>query len=312
LTPPGAPAPMMKSLAQIEPRTDVLTLTGDVDNLYIITRPGSYYLTTNIVAVGGKSGIQISSSDVSLDLNGFSMIGSGAPRAIYSGVTCNRIRVRNGHISGWASGIDFFVFATGADVVVEDLEVIGTGAAFSYGVATGDGARICRCRVAGFSGNSGAGISTGGRSVVERCQAESNYQGIAVGNQSSVTDCSVLNSMADAIITVNSSVVRNNRVDGGVGGISCSANCVVSDNNCVSTRTSGISVSGSFNRIENNQALFNNFGIQTPLNATNFVARNVAHGNTNGNFNLLGSVISGPTVVGTGIVTNHPWANFSY
>ena len=123
----------------------------------------------------------------------------------------------------------------------------------------------------------------------------------------------MLNSIsANAISSANSCVIRNNRVDGGAGGISCSANAIVSDNNCLSTSGSGINASGSYNRIENNQTHFNVFGIQTPPNTTNFVARNVAHGNTNGNFQFNGVVVSGPTVFGTGTVTNHPWANFSY
>src|SRR5882757_10456894 len=49
LTPPGAPAPTMKSLDQLEPRTDVLKLSGDGANSYIISQPGSYYLTTNVL-----------------------------------------------------------------------------------------------------------------------------------------------------------------------------------------------------------------------------------------------------------------------
>ena len=59
LTPPGAPAPTMKTLAQIEPRMPISSLT------YIISAPGSYYLTTNLTCIGGSAnGINISSSDV--------------------------------------------------------------------------------------------------------------------------------------------------------------------------------------------------------------------------------------------------------
>jgi hypothetical protein len=42
------------------------------------------------------------------------------------------------------------------------------------------------------------------------------------------------------------------------------------------------------------------------------VAQNVAHGNTNQNYNFLGSTVAGPTVTTIGTVTNHPWANFSF
>src|SRR6478735_5297203 len=74
LTPPGAPAPTMKSLDQVEARTIVNSTNtpGDASNTFIISAPGSYYLTGNLTGVSGKSGIQINADDVSLDLNGFS------------------------------------------------------------------------------------------------------------------------------------------------------------------------------------------------------------------------------------------------
>src|SRR5580704_7915636 len=63
LTPPGAPAPSMKSLDQIQPRTPISSPVA-------ITQPGSYYLTTNIV---GAFSLTILTSDVTLDLNGFTI-----------------------------------------------------------------------------------------------------------------------------------------------------------------------------------------------------------------------------------------------
>jgi hypothetical protein len=83
LTPPGAPAPVMKSLDQIEARTIVNSANtpGDGTNLFIISQPGSYYLTANVVPfrfLGGtaKNGIEITANNVTLDLNGFAMQGA--------------------------------------------------------------------------------------------------------------------------------------------------------------------------------------------------------------------------------------------
>jgi hypothetical protein len=67
LTPPGAPAPTMKSLAQIEPRF-AITNTGAVT----ITSAGSYYLTTNITVSTGDA-ITINPNGVTLDLNGWTI-----------------------------------------------------------------------------------------------------------------------------------------------------------------------------------------------------------------------------------------------
>ena len=56
LTPPGAPAATMKTLGLLEPRTAISNAS------YTISQPGSYYLTTNLVATG--HGITISSDNV--------------------------------------------------------------------------------------------------------------------------------------------------------------------------------------------------------------------------------------------------------
>ena len=78
LTPPAGPvAPTMKTLDEVEPRTAInLTNTpGDADSVYRITASGSYYLTGNITDQADKSGIEIATSGVSIDLNGFALIG---------------------------------------------------------------------------------------------------------------------------------------------------------------------------------------------------------------------------------------------
>src|SRR5579883_474024 len=69
LTPPGAPAPTMKTLSQIEPRTPISSLP------FTIYIPGSYYLTTNLTGVSNSDGITISTGNVTLDLNGFTLQG---------------------------------------------------------------------------------------------------------------------------------------------------------------------------------------------------------------------------------------------
>ena len=56
LTPPGAPAPTMKTLAQVEPRIAITNVP------FTINRPGSYYLTTNLTSTG--HGIEIVSREM--------------------------------------------------------------------------------------------------------------------------------------------------------------------------------------------------------------------------------------------------------
>jgi hypothetical protein len=59
LTPPGAPAPTLKTLQQVEPRADVQKLSGDATNLFIIGLPGAYYLSANVNGVSGRNGISV-------------------------------------------------------------------------------------------------------------------------------------------------------------------------------------------------------------------------------------------------------------
>lgn len=67
LTPPGQPAPTMKTLDQIEPRTPISALP------FSISSPGSYYLTGNLTATADGASITVSADDVMIDLNGFTL-----------------------------------------------------------------------------------------------------------------------------------------------------------------------------------------------------------------------------------------------
>ena len=116
LTPPGAPAPTMKTLDQVEPRTpiDATHTPGDADSLFKITQPGSYYLTGNITGVAAKHGIEIAAGGVTLDLMGFDLSGiAGSLDGVSSTVaSLTSISIRNGSIRAWGDeGIDLGTIA---------------------------------------------------------------------------------------------------------------------------------------------------------------------------------------------------------
>jgi hypothetical protein len=106
LNPPFAPAPSMKSLDQIEARTPIpaspaVPIAGPH---FTITQPGSYYLTGNIEVASGN-GIEITASDVSLDLNGFALISKTVVNPVDGNAisligNINNIHIKNGHIIG--------------------------------------------------------------------------------------------------------------------------------------------------------------------------------------------------------------------
>jgi hypothetical protein len=116
LTPPGPPGPMMVTLSQIEARTPISSVP------YTISAPGSYYLTGNL-AVSSGTAITITTNQVTLDLNGFTLSSTEAtPTGMDILLTGGNsdITIRNGHItggvtysggnytgSGFASGINY-------------------------------------------------------------------------------------------------------------------------------------------------------------------------------------------------------------
>ena len=114
LTPPGAPAPTMKTLQQIEPRTPLEAGSPGVSigasGTVTISQSGSYYLTGNLTVTSGD-GIRITASGVTVDLQGFT-IRSTLTTASSEGIDIDaaRVSIYNGHIEsgtiydGGASG----------------------------------------------------------------------------------------------------------------------------------------------------------------------------------------------------------------
>jgi parallel beta-helix repeat protein len=100
LTPSGPPGQTMRTLLQVEPRTPISSLP------YVISQPGSYFLTTNLTGVSGTNGITIVTNNVSIDLRGFTM--TGVPGAL-DGISVianlsnlgQNIVAKNGTITEW-------------------------------------------------------------------------------------------------------------------------------------------------------------------------------------------------------------------
>ena len=162
LTPPGAPAPTMLSLNQIEPRTPISSAP------FTITVPGSYYLTTNLTVSSGN-GITIATNGVTLDLNGFT-ISSTAASATGYGILLNGslsdLTIVNGHIrsgvtnnsSGVFSGAGFYygIFYSGnppANVVISKVSVAGVlGEGINLGAGFATVVEACTVTTAGGNG----------------------------------------------------------------------------------------------------------------------------------------------------------------
>jgi hypothetical protein len=182
LAPPAGPVtPTMKTLEQVEPRTAVNAVNTPSDGvgLFAITRPGSYYLTGDIVLTGLPAGVTrgilISADDVTLDLNGFTVRATEAanPHTVISVVSSERVTVRNGSVLGGAnSGVTFQGFGHAENLRISSEGLSGSGGAGlkinASGIATG-------CSVKGYT----TGISSSG-ALVDSCTVSGASTGIGV------------------------------------------------------------------------------------------------------------------------------------
>ena len=202
LTPPGAPAPTMKSLDQVEARTAIL----NTSSLVKITQPRSYYLTGNLTVSSGD-GIDILTNGVTLDLNGFTIRSTAASPTgtgilITSGLS--EITIFNGHIrsdvtnngSGFygGSGFNNGIYCTGIapmNVLVSRISVSGClGSAIFLFNGDTTVVEACMVRAAGTYGiaastiKSSSAIDCGNTAIagvqITDCHGESSGGGFGV------------------------------------------------------------------------------------------------------------------------------------
>lgn len=307
LTPPGAPTPTMKTLAQIEPRVAIASLP------YTISQPGSYYLTTNLTGVSGNNGITIASGGVTLDLNGFALLGvPGSSNAVDVPSLCTNLTVRNGTVRGWGNnGVEAY---NAQNTVFERLAVSAMG---GFGIeAYGSVVRDC---VVDSTGDAGivAYVSEVSHCVVEN----SGYDGIDAYD-SQVRDCVVEDNdygIYTERSTVSSCFAAYNYYSGiyvGEDGCQIIGNTCLTNNLSGSAIEAGIYVAASNNRLENNHVTGSGHaGIQVAASGAsrNIIIRNSVAGNAANNFITPGTQIVGPLITATGTINNsNPWANFSY
>jgi hypothetical protein len=136
-----------------------------------ISLPGSYRLSGNLNPTADVNGIDVITPDVTIDLNGFRMDGSGLAAIGING-TQRYLTVRNGTIMKFAQdGIN----AYGAALIVEDMRISEN----SYGVSVGgDPARFARIVNSTIALNLQVGIWCN-----QSCHIEGNY---IAGNQRGV------------------------------------------------------------------------------------------------------------------------------
>lgn len=334
LTPPvGSPTSTMKTLQEVEPRTPIQSLSGSGTAMHAIFSSGSYYLTGNLIVPAGGIGIQVSADNVTIDLNGFSIIGSGtgaSSNGIFVPSTRRYITVMNGVISNFGG-----VCLDASNVTAGHFENLAIrDSSGNNGLEAGNHSVVRAVRaesnnVAGIAGlvgctftdciaidNGGDGISAGSYATVSNCTATDNGQdGISTAQRSTVMNCSTNSNFSDGVEMSFGGIVKNCTAAFNGAGIRVDAGgaVLVIENECSNNTNAGILIAaGVANRIENNHVGFNGAGID--VNTTdNFIARNTARGNTT-NFSIVAgneaaAVITNP---GDAFSSTNAWANFAY
>lgn len=232
LTPPGAPAPTMRTLDQLDAKLEKRTPISTVP--FSITQPGSYYLTTNVFT--SSNAIIITANGVSLDLGGWTIF-STATNAFNGGTAIllnggvRNVTIQNGFIQGGVTnnGSGFFSgggFTSGityssspaANVLVAKVSVFGCQTSGIY-FGNGDSTVVESCTVRSVGIN---GITA---STVKACgSADCGNQAISGDVVSDCRGAAIGNSVAIVATTAQNCFGYGS---GNCGGISASTaqNC---------------------------------------------------------------------------------------
>lgn len=314
LDPPLGPvSPTYKTLSEIEPRIAIskTNTPGDADSVFKITQPGSYYLTTDVGGEATKKGIEIligGGQQVTIDLNGFSMNGTGATStqaAIYIDGVDAKVVVRNGAIRNWKNAIQHFL---GGSIMVQDVHAYRSSAlqfdlrnatverCFAHdGSSHGffvDGGVLVDCTAknnngVGFTINNASTVVRGcsaisngtggfnlGQGVAESCRAESNT-GNGFNNPGVMTNCTSFSNTGDGVSVSLSGVVRGCDIgSNGSDGIAVSSGSRIEGNSIFNNSAHGVNCTGSRTTIVNNS-------ISTNGRAAGVFAGVVVSGNDN-------------------------------
>jgi hypothetical protein len=149
--------------------------------------------------VSGQNGIEIAANNVTLDLNGFALLGGGhGGSGIHIPGAQTNITVRNGTISDWVNnGVDSDSYFS-MNLVFERLNI---------------------------SANPAFGIYMSGAGVVRDCICENNGTGIFLGSYSeAIGNICIGNGTGIFVVGSNNRIENNHVAASGSGGIQVSGN----------------------------------------------------------------------------------------
>ncbi|THB80866.1 MAG: hypothetical protein D3926_05035 [Desulfobacteraceae bacterium] len=209
---------------------------------YIITEPGFYYITKNLSCVSGVHGITINTSDVTIDLMGFSLIGPGGAissdnHGIYSALAVRHLEIRNGVIQDFQG--DGILIDHGES---RGCKIVNIKAASNRDEGIDiDGflniVRDCIC-----TNNTGYGIDSIGKgTIIKGNSCYGNGDGIFTGSGHTITGNLCYQNIDAGIHTGGGCIIQGNTCSGNSGdGIIVGSGAVVIGNACNINAKNGI------------------------------------------------------------------------
>lgn len=242
-----------------------------------INTSGSYVLTSNLTTVGtanalSTTAILVASNDVTIDMNGFSILGPtvcdcGEPEATPSCAP-----------NGVGEGIQV-TGATVSGLAVFNGQLTGLPA---NGVQGGQNARISDLTLVG---NGGYGASAGTNSIIERVVAACNGgRGVVLTGPGTIRTVAAWDNKLSGIFAVSSRVVvlSSSARDNGEAGISVTGRSMVHAS--TTTRNGGAGVDASSEMVLNGNVASGNGGVGFSTAQQSLATANLAHDNGGAGF----------------------------
>ncbi|MHC4621562.1 MAG: right-handed parallel beta-helix repeat-containing protein [Planctomycetota bacterium] len=299
LEPSAPPAPTMKTLDQVEPRT----MIRQSDLPLTISKLGSYYLAENLViTTPDTNAITVDANGVTIDLNGFALTGPGKTVGTSgNGISCSethsQITVKNGTVSQFRK----YGVQVPTDSVVTGIRADNNG---ERGIDASNNCLIIR-NICTDNGGATAATSGYGIYAFSGCVISENV--CAANGQSQTGSAHGIKASSGCTITNNCCYDNDGgTTSGSAYGIEASSGCTVTGNACYRNRAKtgdayGISVSSNNQIIRNNcyeNSVYygggNAHGIET--GSANLISENVCSFNQG---------ISGSNASGYGIYGLH-------
>lgn len=222
---PGArPLAPSATSARSEGRTPITSLPYQIDQC------GSYVVTACLTATGGGPGLVIAADDVTVDLDGFALIGGvGSTDGIVVVGPRRNVTLRDGALRGWREdGVDT------NDSIGVRLERIQVSRCGKFGIVVGAAGSASECTTTG-NGRAGVTVVDGGGRL-ERCSSFGNSQdGFAVGAGGLVAGCDARSNTSNGFATsMDVELIDCVATENGIDGFDLGARCLVS--RCTASR----------------------------------------------------------------------------